>query len=113
MITISKNNKVVKFLSVIFLFTIISSSYGCAKMEEYTKFKSPDGKYKILVMKKTSFFGRSPGSAGDSPGEVRLVNANGEVLQKTDVEMVQLVEKVQWTDKNVYIKLVADWDLPN
>lgn len=81
-------------------------------MQEYSKFDSPDGKYKIVVLRKSSFFGSSPGQGGDSPGEVRLVNENGDVLNKTDVEMVQLVENVQWDDKKVYIKLIADWDLP-
>lgn len=81
-------------------------------MEEYATFNSPDGKYKIVVTKKSTFFGRSPGQGGDSPGEVRLYNKNGDVLEKKDVEMVQLVEKVEWTEKNVYIKLIADWNLP-
>lgn len=81
-------------------------------MEEYAAFNSPDGKYKIVVMKKSTFFGKAPGQGGDAPGEVRLVNKNGDVLQQKDVEMVQLVEKVEWTEKNVYIKLVADWELP-
>lgn len=101
-----------RFTLVITLVLLISTFFGCAKMEEYAAFNSPDGKYKIVVMKKSTFFGKSPGQGGDVPGEVRLVNKNGDVLQQKDVEMVQLVEKVEWTEKNVYIKLVADWELP-
>ncbi len=112
MILISKKIKIVKFLPVIILLLLISSQFGCGKMEEYATFNSPDGKYKIVVMKTSSYFGKSPGQGGDSPGEVRLVNKNGDILQKKDVEMVQLVENVEWSEKNVYIKLVADWDLP-
>lgn len=81
-------------------------------MENYATFDSPDGKYKIVVLRKKQMFGSAPGQAGDAPGEVRLIDGSGNVLEKTDVEMVQLVEKVEWTDKTVYIKLVADWDLP-
>lgn len=81
-------------------------------MDEYATFDSPDGKYKIVVMRKKEFLGTAPGQAGDSPGEVRLYDKNGDLLEKTDVEMVQLVEKAEWTDKSVYIKLVADWNLP-
>ncbi len=86
--------------------------FGDSRMEDYATFESPDGQYKIVVLRKKEFFGSAPGQAGDSPGEVRLINKNGDVIEKTDVEMVQLVENVEWTDKSVYIKLVADWKLP-
>lgn len=112
MIIIGKYKKTQRFSLVIILIILVSSLFGCAKMEEYATFNSPNGKYKIVVMKKSSFFGKSPGQVGDSPGEVRLLNKNGDVLENKDVEMVQLVEKVEWTDKNVYIKMVADWELP-
>lgn len=98
------------------IFIIGATGGGCSmfsKEKEYATFERPDGKYKIVVMRQESFFSKSPGQAGDSPGEVLLVNKAGEVLQKTDVEMVQLVENVTWEDKKVYIKLVADWDLPD
>lgn len=86
--------------------------FGVSRMENYATFESPDGRYKIEVLRKKGFFGSSPGQAGDSPGEVRLVNKNGDVLEQTDVEMVQLVENVEWTKDSVYIKLIADWKLP-
>ena len=86
--------------------------FGNLMMEKYAAFDSPDGKYQIVVMRKKELLGSAPGQAGDSPGEVRLVNKKSDVLEKTDVEMVQLVEKVEWNDKTVYIKLIADWNLP-
>jgi len=87
--------------------------FGDLMMENYATFDSPDGKYKIVVRRKKEFLGSAPGQAGDSPGEVRLINKNGDVIEKTEVEMVQLVESVEWTDNSVYIKLVADWTLPD
>ena len=54
-----------------------------------------------------------PGQAGDAPGRVMLYNRVGELLHETSVEMVQLVQKVEWTEKSVSIKLIAEWDLPN
>ena len=86
--------------------------FGDLMKEKYAAFDSPDGKYQIVVMRDRELLGGAPGQAGDAPGEVRLVNKKGDILERTDVEMVQLVENVEWTDKSVYIKLVADWNLP-
>ena len=101
----------------ILLIIVVCSIGGCSMFgdlmkEKYAAFDSPDGKYQIVVMRDKELLGTAPGQAGDSPGEVRLVNKNGDILEQTDVEMVQLVENVEWTDKSVYIKLVADWTLP-
>lgn len=54
-----------------------------------------------------------PGQSGDAPGVVRLYNRRGDLLQETKVEMVQLVDHVEWTDRKVRIKLVAEWELPD
>jgi hypothetical protein len=54
-----------------------------------------------------------PGQGGDAPGRVQLRNRGGEVLRQVDVEMVQLVDQVEWTDRKVWIKLVAEWELPD
>lgn len=53
-----------------------------------------------------------PGQSSDSPGEVQLLNNEGKILQKVKVEMVQLVEQVEWRESSVSIKLIADWPLP-
>jgi hypothetical protein len=29
-----------------------------------------------------------------------------------DIEMVQLIDNVEWSDNKVYIKLFAEWGLP-
>ena len=54
-----------------------------------------------------------PGQAGDAPGVVRLYDRQGRLLHETRVDMVQRVQKVEWTEKAVGIKLVADWSLPD
>ena len=113
------NKSAFKSLSLIVVLLIIAGGllgglfmFSDLMMEEYATFNSPDGKYKIVVMRSKEFLGTAPGQAGDSPGEVRLYNKKGDLLEKTEVEMVQLVENVEWTDKSAYIKLVVDWNLP-
>ena len=80
---------------------------------EYASFTRSDGKYRVVVLRKPAWPASMPGQAGDAPGRVMLYNRVGELLHETSVEMVQLVQKVEWTEKSVSIKLIAEWDLPN
>ena len=86
------------------------------RLEPVATFERPDHHYQVLVLRKRSGWpggvGR-PGQSGDTPGEVRLVDRSGHVLESTSVDMVQVVENVDWQDKRVVIKLVADWPLPD
>ncbi len=102
-----------KYIQILIISLVLLASFGCGKKEEYREFKSPDGKYKIIVFYHPSWFAVSPGQAGDNPGTIQLQDERGKVLKETEVEMVQLVDNVEWQDKKVYIKLLVDWDLPN
>jgi hypothetical protein len=83
--------------------------------EEYSTFTRPDGKYRVVVSKKTTFLNLKPtiGGSSDAPGVVRLYDQQGKLLQETKVDMVQQVESVEWPPKGVYIKLIAEWALPD
>ena len=81
--------------------------------EEYESFTRPDGNYKVVVLRMQVWPALMPGQSGDAPGLVRLYNRRGEVLHETNVEMVQLVSNVEWREKRVNIKLVAEWELPD
>jgi hypothetical protein len=55
-----------------------------------------------------------PGQSSDAPGFVRLYDLrSGRILQEKDVEMVQLIDQFEWSSTNLYIKLFADWKLPD
>ena len=45
-------------------------------------------------------------------GLVRLYTRAGAILQERPVDMVQLIETVEWEANQVSIKLFADWPLP-
>jgi hypothetical protein len=79
----------------------------------YSTFTRPDGRYQVVVLRRTVWPSAMPGQGGDAPGTVQLRNQGGMVLRQVDVEMVQLVDQVEWTDRTVHIKLVADWELPD
>ena len=78
---------------------------------EYNTILSPDGKYKLVVYGTKVFPMIMPGAAGDVPGFVRLYKADGVLLNQKDVDMVQLIDEVEWDEKKVYIKLFAEWRL--
>lgn len=82
---------------------------------EYATFTRPDGKYRVVVSRRSGLpsLRLGMGSGGDAPGVVRLYDQGGKMLQETKVDMVQLVENVEWEPNNVHIKLVADWALPD
>jgi hypothetical protein len=97
---------------VLAIVVVLTISGACRDGEsEYRRIESPDGRFRILVLA-TSGVARPPGQGGDAPGIVRLVDREGHVLAEKQIEMVQLVDEVRWTEKRVEIKLVADWDLP-
>jgi hypothetical protein len=73
---------------------------------------SPDGRFKMVVYRIPMTMAM-PGQAGDAPGFVRLYDQrSGRVLEQKDVEMVQMIDQVEWSPTNLYIKLFADWRLP-
>ena len=50
-------------------------------------------------------------SASDESGYIRLYNQDDKLLNEREVEMVQLIETVDWSDDQVSIKLITDWSL--
>ena len=79
-------------------------------LDLYRTLESPDGRYRVEVWRQPQPF-TMPGQSGDAPGLTRLVDASGDMLAEVPVEMVQLVDQVDWSDGHAYIKLVVDWDL--
>ena len=80
---------------------------------EYRTFASPDGRFKVVVFRSRQWLGAMPGQAGDASGNVCLYEtATGNLLERKHVEMVQLVEEVNWSVTNVDIRLIAKWKLP-
>lgn len=48
---------------------------------------------------------------GSSAGDIRLYNKDNQLLNEKEIEMVQLVETVDWSEDRVNIKLIAEWKL--
>ena len=80
----------------------------CAK--EYTRFNHPNNDYTVVVYGTPRLFAL-PGSAGDAPGFVQLIDDQGKVLKEQETDMVQQIEQVSWSKNRVDIKLFASWPL--
>lgn len=101
-------------LATLFLTVPAWSLVSCSSTESiYRTIDSPDGNYKIVVSASPLFFSTMPGQGGDAPGYVRLYDKQGRLLQEKEIDMVQNIDQVHWADKKVYIKLFAEWELPN
>ena len=81
-----------------------------AEPELYRVFVRPDGAYRVVVLRRPQAFAM-PGQAGDAPGIVQLFDRDGHLLNQADINMVQMVEAVDWSDHRARIKRLVDWPL--
>lgn len=73
---------------------------------------SPDGRFEVVLCRLPNL-ATNPGGGSDAPGWIRLnETATGKTLRRTKIAMIQLMEDVVWSSDRVYIKLIADWELP-
>jgi hypothetical protein len=105
-------------LFVLFVFLSAISFWPSAPPKQYYRmFESPDKRFRIIVEKKKSllatFWPVMPGQGGDMAGRVYLVDVQSDrILQKEDIEMVNLTEEVVWSRTNASVALFIDWPLP-
>lgn len=94
---------------------LIAASIGVyltmMQLEIYRTFASPDGAYRIEVLRRTSPVPGMPGQGSDASGEVRLVDRSGRLIQKAPLELVQLVDAVEWGPDEVRVGALGHWKL--
>jgi hypothetical protein len=94
---------------------MIAATFGVylamTQLETYRTFPSPDGAYRIEVLRRPSPIPGMPGQGSDASGEVRLVDRNGRLIQKEPLELVQLVDAVEWSADEVRVGALGHWKL--
>ena len=102
-------------IAVIVLGVVLAASLAFwwrPRPEEYRRYSSPDGQFQIVVFRTPSSFAM-PGQGSDVPGYRQLRDARtGRVLRQRGVEMVQLVDRIEWSATNADVHLLPDWSLP-
>jgi hypothetical protein len=97
---------------VLMVLVVAAHYWRRAAAEVYHTFASSDGRFKVVVYRIPSIVA-APGDSGGARGYVRLYDSQtGRVLAQKDVEMVQLIDQMDWSRTNVHINLFADWRLP-
>ena len=107
--------RTVRIVAIVLLLAVLVIAWlALGKPQEIASFERPDHHYKVVVLRRSAGWpAMMPGQSGDAPGFVRLYDRSGRLLQETRVDMVQLVDGVDWQDRRVVIKLVAEWPLPD
>lgn len=62
---------------------------------------SPDGRFRVVVYR-LSNYSMTPGSGSDAPAIVKLFDSKGQLLQQSDLDMIQLAQ-VEWSEDSVMI----------
>src|SRR5262245_6519472 len=89
----TRNRIVVGLLMVLAVIGLLVLASRTNPGTQYRTFSSPDGRFKVVVFRLRQWLGTMPGQAGDTPGTVCLYEAaTGKLLERTHVEMVQLVD---------------------
>lgn len=80
--------------------------------EVYRTFPSPDNHFQIVVFRNPAKL-TMPGQGSDASGYFQLRDSRScQVLNESPVEMVQLVDQVEWSSTSVNVRLLANWSLP-
>ena len=94
------------------LFTVGLRGWHRSEAAAYRTFTSPDKRFQIIVFRDPAIFAM-PGHGSDASGYFQLRDTRtGEVLRESKVEMVQLVDRVDWSSTTVDVRLLAEWSLP-
>jgi hypothetical protein len=99
-------------LLLVALAAAVAISISWPTDELHATFTSPDGQYRVEVYRRPAWPGVFPGQGSDAPGRAVLMDRSGRVLGEADLEMVQLVDAVEWGERSASIRAIAHWKLP-
>jgi len=81
--------------------------------QEYRRISSPDGKYFAVAKYHAyqSWLPIFPGQSGDKSGWVIIFKKDGTKIGEADVDMVQMIQEINWKPDAAELRLVATWKL--
>lgn len=78
--------------------------------------RHPEHPYRIVLLRRYwwGIIPMAPGSGSDAPGVARLLDAEGNIIEEAELDMLQIGYDVTWEARQVLIAngLVARWPLP-
>jgi hypothetical protein len=79
----------------------------------YMSFAHPSGHFQVVVYQSGFRFFALPGQGSDAPGHVKLLDGSGHELQSAKIDMVQMVDHVEWRAHSVWVMPGLVWPLPD
>lgn len=98
------------FVVLVVSIALLCLSFGRATAEYQKTIPSPDGKYQLIVYRIPMLYS-APGGGGDAPCYVQLQNKSGRILNEGYVEMVNLLDRIDWEKDSVTVALTHTWSL--
>ncbi len=86
------------------------SVFFAREKDVYASWQSPDGQHTVTVYRIARMFSM-PGGGSDAPGMILLTNADGTVLNRRKIGMVQLASEPEWGEGSVTMKLMFEWPI--
>lgn len=82
--------------------------------KDVSRYPSPNNDFTV-VLKRLPYFSvfSAPGSSGDAPALVVLETSSGKKLKSVRLEMVQMLNSVQWKEDSVVINETISWSIPH
>lgn len=117
-----KRSRKLRFLTLLLTFAAVLyvarevSRWQRWHFTHYRSWNSPDRQYIVNLYRNNifAFIPAAPGGGSDAPGFVELIDAKtGEVLEETDIGMVQNLSYIYWTRDECQLEsILPDWKLP-
>ncbi len=102
--------KVILIAFGLFIAAMLAGTYFASEPEIHAEWHSPDAKHTLTVYRTQRLFSM-PGQGSDAPGMVMLRNAEGKLLNRQKIGMVQLASEPEWSTQTVRMKLILEWQL--
>ena len=97
-------------LLAVVIVALTLSMFFAREKETYASWQSPNGEHTITVYRMARMWSM-PGGGSDAPGMILLTDADGTVLNRRKIEMVQLASEPEWSERSVSMKLLFEWPI--
>ncbi len=101
----------IKITAITILILFCVAAYFFTSRTVVRKVSDPTGKYTAITSVKNYlyFVPMSPGSSGDKPCFVKIIDNKGNNYGEIPVAMLQLVD-INWIKNGAYIKFAGNWN---
>ncbi|MDJ0932925.1 hypothetical protein [Breoghania sp.] len=75
------------------------------------RYEAPDKRHAVVPLRQTNTPFITPGHGSDAPGHLCLIDTQHRILAEAPVDMIFLVEEVDWQEGEIRIRDIVTWDV--